>query len=163
MSDRGDDHSPSEIVLHIVPLDDEQAQELEARLIADIVQRYGPGGPGPVPIEDFSPPRGCFVVGVLDSEPVCCGGFRHLRTGVAEIKRMYVDPSVRGRGIGRRMLCYLEEHAVAAGYGETWLETGTEQPEAISLYVSVGYLPLKPYGEFKDDERNRSFYRSLTG
>jgi putative acetyltransferase len=57
----------------------------------------------------------------------------------------------------------LEERAVAEGYGETWLETGIAQPDAISLYVAAGYEARAPYGEFKDDPRNRSFFRLLTG
>jgi len=80
---------------------------------------------------------------------------------VAEIKRMYVDPAFRRQGIGARVLAFLEEHAHAAGYHEAWLESGNEQPDAISLYVAAGYRPRPGYGEFKDDPRSRSFSRSL--
>ena len=51
--------------------------------------------------------------------------------------------------------------ALAARYQESWLETGTLQPEAIHLYVSFGYSAVDPYGEFKDDLRSRCFMRSL--
>jgi len=74
---------------------------------------------------------------------------------------MYVDPSGRGKGLGRQILQHLEERAVTAGYRESWLEAGTAQPEAISLYVSFGYSAVEPYGEFKDDPRSRCFMRSL--
>jgi GNAT superfamily N-acetyltransferase len=110
---------------------------------------------------EFEAPRGCFVV-VLDHDfAVGCGGFRYLRLGVAEIKRMYVDTAGRRRGLGRRILTALEERAAAAGYDETWLETGTEQPEAVSLYLSAGYRAIEPYGEFKHDARSLCFSRRL--
>jgi GNAT superfamily N-acetyltransferase len=138
-----------------------QAKVLEAGLIAEMDERYGSGGPGPVQSDDFDPPDGCFVVAVADGTTAGCGGFRRLGPEKAEIKRMYVDPSIRGNGVGRRILQRLEERALAAGYTEVWLETGTEQPEAISLYVSFGYRAVCPYGEFKDDPRSRCFMRSL--
>lgn len=70
-------------------------------------------------------------------------------------------PAPVGRGVGRRILAYLEERAGAAGHTEVWLETGSEQPEAIALYVSAGYQPMGPYGEFKHDGRSRCFYRTF--
>jgi N-acetylglutamate synthase-like GNAT family acetyltransferase len=103
------------------------------------------------------------VVATLNGDAVACGGFRFLRPQVAEIKRMYVDPAVRGRGFGRRHLAFLEQRAAEAGYTQVWLETGTEQPEAISLYTAAGYRPMEPYGEFKYDSRSRSFSRTLAG
>jgi GNAT superfamily N-acetyltransferase len=163
MSDMVDGDSGSEIVLSVVPLDHPHARELEVRLIDEMIRRYGPGGPRPVPVENFDPPLGSFVVGLLDGSAVACGGFRFLRPGVAEIKRMYVDVAVRGRGVGRRLLAFLEEKASAAGYTQTWLETGTEQPEAMALYTAAGYRSMDPYGEFKYDERSRCFYRTLGG
>ena len=144
-----------------VGLGDDRAQRLEAAHIAEMDDRYGSGGPGRVAREEFDPPDGCFVVAVVGGTAVGCGGFRRLGPGRAEIKRMYVDPSVRGHGVGRRLLRELEHRAGAAGYSELWLETGTEQPEAIALYVSAGYQAVAPYGEFRDDPRSRCFQRSL--
>ena len=158
-----DEDSQSEIVLRAVALDDPRARQLEDRLIAEMASRYGGGGPKPIPVEHFAPPEGCFVVALLDDRAMACGGFRYLRPEVAEIKRMYVEPAGRGQGLGRRVLADLERRAAEAGYGQMWLETGTEQPEAIALYSSVGYLPTAPYGEFKYDERSRCFYRTLRG
>lgn len=74
---------------------------------------------------------------------------------------MYVDPSVRGHGVGHRLLRELEDGAGGAGYREVWLETGTEQPEAIALYISAGHQAVAPYGEFREDPRSRCFMRSL--
>jgi GNAT superfamily N-acetyltransferase len=147
--------------LRVVAVDDPRARELQDSHIAEMAQRYGGGGPAPLCGEEFEPPAGCFVMAVLDGIGVACGGFRFLSSGVAEIKRMYVDPAVRRRGVGALVLAFLEERAKAAGYTETWLETGVEQPDAISLYVAAGYRPRPDYGEFKDDPRSRCFFRNL--
>ena len=124
-------------------------------------ERYGSGGPGPVSSDGFDPPDGYFVLAIADGKPVGCGGFRRLDQAKAEIKRMYVDPSGRGNGVGRQILRHLEGRALEAGYREVWLETGTEQPEAVSLYLSFGYKAVPPYGEFKEDPRSRCFMRSM--
>jgi GNAT superfamily N-acetyltransferase len=154
------DDTQSDFTLLAVPLDDQRARSLEADYLVDMAARYG-GGPGPVHPDGFEPPGGCFLVAVLDGRPVGCGGFRAHLPGIAEIKRMYVDPSSRGRGIARKILAFLEERARAAAYTEMWLETGSAQPEAIALYQSAGYEPMVPYGEFKHDERSRCFSRRL--
>jgi len=153
------DHA--EVALRTVAVDSPGARQLQDRQIAEMARRYGGAGPAPLRGDEFDPPAGCFVVAVVEGVEVACGGIRHLGPGVAEIKRMYVDPVLRRRGLGARVLAFLEEQARAAGYGEMWLETGIEQPDAISLYVGAGYHPRPPYGEFKDDPRNRSFSRSL--
>jgi GNAT superfamily N-acetyltransferase len=153
----------SEVVLHVVPIDHPRAREMENKHIAEMAARYGGRGPGPLHPDELEPPAGLFVVAFLDRTAVGCGGFRALAPDVAEIKRMYVDTAVRGGGIGRQILGFLEARAAAAGYAETWLETGSEQPEAISLYLSAGYRPCHPYGEFKDDPRSRCFSRTLAG
>jgi GNAT superfamily N-acetyltransferase len=151
----------SEVHLRVVGVDDPDARALQGRQIAEMAERYGGGGPAALQSDEFEPPEGCFVLGTIDGTAQACGGFRHLSPGVAEIKRMYVDPAARRRGVGARLLGFLEEQARAVGYGELWLETGSEQPEAISLYVSAGYRPRAAYGEFKHDPRNRCFSREL--
>jgi GNAT superfamily N-acetyltransferase len=152
-----------EVTISVVPVDSSEARDLQGRQIAEMARRYGGAGPAPLRSVDFEAPDGCFVVAVCDGVAVACGGLRLLSPGVAEIKRMYVDPTVRRRGIGALVLAFLEDRARAMGYGEAWLETGSEQPDAISLYAAAGYLPRPPYGEFKDDSRSRCFSRDLKG
>ena len=77
------------------------------------------------------------------------------------LEDLFVDPAARGRGVGRRLLADLEARAEAVGYREVWLETGTEQPEAIALYVRSGYVPIPPYGEFEHDPGSRCYRRTL--
>jgi GNAT superfamily N-acetyltransferase len=151
----------SEVRLRVVGVDDPEARGLQGRQIAEMAERYGGGGPAPLRSHEFEPPEGCFVLGTIGGTAQACGGCRHLSPGVAEIKRMYVDPDARRRGVGARLLAFLEERARAVGYRQMWLETGSEQPEAISLYVSVGYRPRAAYGEFQHDPRNRCFSREL--
>ena len=116
----------------------------------------------------FEPPVGAFVVASLEVDggdllPVGCGGIRPV-IGVdatCELKRMYVAPEARGRGIARSLLERLEEEALGLGYTTMWLETGTEQPEAIALYESHGYEPIAGFGRYKDEPKSRSFGRPL--
>jgi putative acetyltransferase len=86
---------------------------------------------------------------------------RTIGDGVAEIKRMYVLPNVRGRGIARRMLAFLENEARVIGVQKLKLETGTRQPEAIALYSKTGYSPTGPFGEYPPSPLNVFFEKSL--
>ncbi len=78
-------------------------------------------------------------------------------TRPAEVKRMYVAPSARRRGLARLMLAHLETTARAAGADVMILETGTAQPEAMALYVAAGYEPVEPFGHYAWSPRNRCY------
>ncbi|MGH9027526.1 MAG: GNAT family N-acetyltransferase, partial [Acidimicrobiia bacterium] len=78
-----------------------------------------------------------------------------------EIKRMYVAPEARGRGVGQAILVALEGEASKLGYRRLVLETGTKQPEAIALYQRSGYGLIEPYGVYKDSPMSRSFAKDL--
>ena len=116
-------------------------QRLVEEVQAEYVLLYG--GPDDTPLDTgvFDPPQGAFFLGYVDGEPVAMGGWR-LRSDVqalgagrsAEIKRMYVAPAARRRGLARAVLAHLEETAARAGADVMVLETGTEQPEAIAMY-----------------------------
>ena len=88
---------------------------------------------------------------------VACGGVRRLDEGIGEVKRMYVVPEARGQGISRVLLKALVERASELGYGELWLETGTAQPEAMALYESAGFVPIAPYGQYKEYASSRCY------
>jgi GNAT superfamily N-acetyltransferase len=93
---------------------------------------------------DFAAPRGRFLVGFDDGSgaPVCCGGVKGLGDGAAEIKRMYVVPATRRRGLARLLLRALEETARDLGYAVVRLDTGPLQPHAQALYESAGYRAI---------------------
>lgn len=92
--------------------------------------------------------RGAFLVGYAGRRPLACGAVRRLDAETVEIKRMYVVPEERGRGIGRQLLRALESEARRLGALRIVLETGTRQAAARALYESVGFGPIPPYGEY---------------
>ena len=83
------------------------------------------------------------------------------RSTAAEIKRMYVVPSARGRGLARGLLTGLEVSAREAGADVMVLETGTAQPEAIALYESSGYVPVHRFGHYRDSPTARYLGKTL--
>jgi ribosomal protein S18 acetylase RimI-like enzyme len=143
-------------------LDSPAAGTLVSRLMDEMAQRYPVEGAG-VPSKplDFHPPRGGFLVVWIEDTPVACGGYRKWADGIAEIKRMYVAPTYRCRGIARSLLQELEAAAKTAGYRSVRLETGTEQPDAIHLYEKMGYRRIVPYGEFKESPTSVCFEKGL--
>ena len=81
---------------------------------------------------------------VLDDRPVGCGAVRKLDETTGEIKRMWVDPAARGRGVGRQLLRALEGAAVELGCETVYLDTSAHLVEAIALYRSFGYEIFRP-------------------
>jgi GNAT superfamily N-acetyltransferase len=92
---------------------------------------------------------------------IACGALKHFDDKTAEIKRMYVKPEYRGRGISKTILIRLEHHAKELHYQKLILETGLKQPEAMSLYQKFGYRPLKCYGRHADDPDSRCFEKTI--
>jgi GNAT superfamily N-acetyltransferase len=147
---------------------DPVVQALVAELQSEFVVRYGGPDETPLDVAMFDPPAGAFLLGVLEAEPVAMGGWRRRpdvvalgRSVAAEIKRMYVVPSARGRGLARRLLGALEESARCAGADVMVLETGLKQPEAIALYESSGYVPVEGFGYYKEFPTARYFGKPL--
>jgi GNAT superfamily N-acetyltransferase len=148
---------------------DPVVQELVEEVQQEYVVRYG--GPDGAPMEDtmFDPPTGAFFVAFLDGEPVATGAWRMKEdvtalggTRPAEIKRMYVRAGARRTGVARAVLAHLEATAAAAGADVLVLETGLRQPEAIRLYESSGYVPVTPFGYYKDYPNARHLGKRLT-
>ena len=139
------------------------AQALIDALNADLRARYPGDGSGYFRLDpaEVRPGRGAFVVAYDAGTPVGCGAVRVIDSGVAEIKRMYVLPDLRGRGIARRMLEALEGEARSLGVTKLLLETGTRQPEAIALYSKAGFFPTDPYGEYPPSPLNVFFEKRL--
>ena len=88
------------------------------------------------------------IVCYLDNKPVGCGAFKEYSKGKAEIKRMFVLPGYRSRGIASAILKELEIWASQIKYEACILETGKNQPEAISLYKKAGYAVIDNYGQY---------------
>jgi GNAT superfamily N-acetyltransferase len=134
---------------------------------AEYVIRYGGRDETPLDPLMFEPPDGSFFVGYLDGAPVASGAWRRSDVEAfgtrrtAEIKRMYVAPRVRGRGLARRLLAHLEVDAAAHGAEAIVLESGLRQPEAMELYESSGYTPIPSFGYYKFARLSRCFGRRL--
>ncbi len=94
---------------------------------------------------EVSPPAGLFLLATLHCEPVGCGVLKFHPPAQAHIKRMWVDGSVRGLGLGRRLLAELEARAVAYGVRTLRLETNRTLTEAISLYRSASYREVAAF------------------
>jgi len=97
------------------------------------------------------------------SVAAACGALRDYQPGTVEIKRMYVIPSKRNRGIASRLLRSLEEWAAELGYSRCILETGRNQPEAIRLYQKNGYQEIPNYGKYQQVSQSICFRKDLDG
>ncbi|MEU4771643.1 bifunctional helix-turn-helix transcriptional regulator/GNAT family N-acetyltransferase [Micromonospora sp. NPDC023644] len=106
---------------------------------------FDPGRSNPVHDEELVPPAGVFLLATLNAEPVGCGAVKLHRDAPAEIKRVWVADSVRGLGIGRRMLSELERHAAERGWTAVRLDTNRTLTEAIAMYRACGYREIEAY------------------
>lgn len=109
--------------------------------------------------------RSGFVVAWLEGAAVGCGAFRPLapnEPAVVEIKRMFVEPSARRRGVSRAILWELERLARASDFSVVRLETGMRQPGAIRLYETSGYQRIERFGRYRDDPLSVCFEKALT-
>lgn len=96
---------------------------------------------------DMRPPNGAFVLLRDDQANVGCGGLQPIDDTTAEIKRMWIDPSWRGVGLGRRLLAHLEGIAVQQHRRRIVLDTNEVLLEAIAMYERAGYEPVEPYND----------------
>jgi GNAT superfamily N-acetyltransferase len=94
---------------------------------------------------ELSPPGGAFVIGYHEDQPACCGGVKRLDDLRCEIKKMYVVPDLRGRGVARALLHALEDAARDLGYAVARLDTGPKQLSARGLYESEGYREVPDF------------------
>jgi putative acetyltransferase len=132
------------------PITSATAQALVQRLNAELIGRYPEEGANHFRLdpEELAPGRGAFLIAYLDGAPVGCGAVRREGEGTAEIKRMFVDPAHRGRGIASAVLTALEAEARRLGARRLVLETGHRQPEALALYQRHGFLPTAAFGGY---------------
>jgi GNAT superfamily N-acetyltransferase len=141
--------------------DDAVVSRLVAEVQQEYVERYGGPDETVVDPEEFTPPDGLFLVGLLAGEPVASGGWRRHSETSAEIKRIYVSASARRRGLARMMLGALEQSAREAGITRLVLGTGTEQPEAVALYEVAGYTTTDGFGHYAGAPKALFFGKDL--
>ena len=179
MSSSTESPTPGSVRFRVAAYDDPETVRFVDALQEFYRERYGGADRTPVRPDEFAPPRGLFLLGDLPDEPgaaVCCGGWRRhdaasiappdagtLRPDDAEVKRMWVDPAHRRRGLARAVLAELERTARAAGCLRTVLESGDQQPEATAFYVAVGYRRIPRFGVYRDEPGSACFARELLG
>jgi GNAT superfamily N-acetyltransferase len=141
-----------------------EAAGLIGALSRELAERYDfqDDGSGNFNPQDASVPRSEFLVGFIDGRPIACGAFRPMDELAAEIKRLYVVPEQRGRGLSKLILAELERRAAGMGYRVARLETGTRQPEAIALYERAGYRRIPNFGIYVDNPLSVCFEKELT-
>jgi GNAT superfamily N-acetyltransferase len=139
--------------LRAVRYADPVAQELVGRVQQEYVQRYGGPDGAVVSPQEFEPPLGVFLVAEVAGVPAACGAWRSLGNGSAEMKRVYVEPAFRRRGLAQVVVDAIEADAARAGVRSLVLNTGPEQPEALALYAVLGYTPVTPFGIYADEPR----------
>ena len=150
----------------ITPADPSSAEveHLLTSYLAEIHATFGHDPTRDLPPEpaDFAPPRGMFLV-VRDSagRAAGCCAVRLLDPQTAEVKRMWLDPSMRGRGAGRTLLAAIESAAVSLGARRGVLDTNASLTTAIALYRSAGWVDVAPYND--NPEATNWFAKDLTG
>jgi len=96
--------------------------------------------------EIYSPPEGALLLAFEEGAPAGCVGLKRLPDGGCELKRLYVRPSARGRGIGRKLAAEIMKQAVSSGFRIMRLDTIEEtMREAVALYRSLGFYEIAPY------------------
>jgi DNA-binding MarR family transcriptional regulator/GNAT superfamily N-acetyltransferase len=130
---------------------DPRARHCVREYAAELGRRF-PGGFDParsrqVRDEELRPPAGVVLLATLQAEPVGCGSLRFHHGGWAEIKRLWVAPSARGLGVGRRLLAELEARAADGSCSAVRLDTNASLVEAIAMYRSTGYREVPPFND----------------
>jgi GNAT superfamily N-acetyltransferase len=106
-----------------------------------------------VPVPDpeapaFRPPHGAFLLALSDGQTLGCVSLKRIDATTAEVKRLWVAPAARGRGLARRLMAAAEEAARTLGYTRLRLDTNENLPEAIALYRATGWAEAAPFTPF---------------
>ncbi len=128
-----------------------ESQQLIAELWAEVDLIYGNREPTVPDVSGMEGPDAVFLIARESGDAVGCVALRPLRKAIAEVKRMYVKPTARRRGLARQLMEALEVIAREKGFREIWLETGLGQPAAIQLYENLGYTQISSFGDYAQD------------
>jgi putative acetyltransferase len=140
-------------------------QQLISALNTELEERYPEEGANHFRLDpdEVADGRGAFLVAYIGGQAVGCGAVRRIASTVAEIKRMYVAPQSRGRGVGRQVLVQLEAEARRLGATRLVLETGPRQPEALALYGRAGFVEIPNFGNYVGCEFSVCMAKELNG
>jgi ribosomal protein S18 acetylase RimI-like enzyme len=139
------------VTLEVVDPGRRDARHCLAAYYAELDERFDagfePSVTRPTAVDDMRPPAGLFLLASLRDEPVGCGVLRFHGAEPAEIKRLWVDRTARGLGVGRRLLGELERLATAHGCRAVRLDTNRSLTEAIALYRTTGYREIEAFND----------------
>jgi GNAT superfamily N-acetyltransferase len=126
------------------------SQALVAALNAELTGMYSEPGANHFGLDpaEVSGERGAFLIVSYNGAPVGCGAVRLITPDTGELKRMYVAPTMRGKGLAKQLVAALEAEARALGAKSLVLETGVRQLAALALYRGAGFQPIPLYGEY---------------
>ena len=141
--------------------DAEEARALIDELEAYLASLYPASSRHGFSVEKLMDEDVAFFIVRCDGAAAGCGGLKVYSQEYAEIKRMYVRPGFRGKGLAKQMLHHLEEQARRQGVMVVRLETGIFQPEALGLYERLGYRRRAPFGEYVEDPLNLFYEKRL--
>lgn len=151
------------VTVKLEPADSPISEKLIRELSAELGALYGDDGNAAFDPSHVMVPRSAFVVAWANDDPVGCGALRPMADpSIGEIKRMFVQKHMRGRGISRQILYVLEALAKDFGYERLLLETGIYQTQAMHLYENSGFVRCDCYGEYADDPRSVCYEKTLT-
>ena len=156
--------APGEVAIEHTSWDDPRVADLREEMTRELHPRYADlidVRPGPPPVVDIGD-IAVTLLALIDGRPVATTALK--RTGsLAEVKRVFVKPDARRRGLASLLLDAIEDEARHLGYAEIHLQTGARQPEAMDLYVRQGWWPVEPFGPYAEDQQvSRCYAKALT-
>jgi putative acetyltransferase len=139
------------IIKKVIPKDNADALELIGELDKELLRRYPASSIHTLDLDKITNESGIFMVGYISEIAVGCCSVCGMEPGVGEVKRVFIKPQYRRKGIAERMMEHLEEHAAECGFEFLRVETGKKQPESIAMYQKLGYYDIEKYGEYIND------------
>ena len=155
------------VVVTVEPADSPDAIALIEELESHLAPQYPPTSRHGFSVDRLLATGVVFAVVRVAGAPAGCGGILFVpasdgEPAFGELKRMYVRPAFRGRGLGHVLIEHLAELARARGLDRLRLETGIHQRAAIALYERAGFRPIGAFPPYRDDPLSR-FYERATG
>jgi putative acetyltransferase len=147
--------------LHRTDASNEYFRELVAELDAELSVRNGESNAFYMQFNTLDAIRHAVVL-YKNNIPVACGAVKQYDEQAMEVKRMFVLPAHRGRGLAQQVLQELERWTAELNYSACILETGLMQPEAIALYKKCNYSVIPNYGQYVGDEKSVCFRKQLS-
>jgi len=149
------------VVITLERPDSKDAMELIAELESALSLLYPPQSRHGYSVDKLLREGVAFFVIRCDGSAAGCGGIQLFGSEYGELKRMYVRPAYRGRGLGKLMLEHLAAYARQHGVGCLRLETGIHQHEAIGLYEQMGFQRIGPFPPYHDDPLSAFFEKPI--